>query len=84
MTDDKIKEIYLYAIHARNNGQLKIPVYIFPFKMTDQNFNNYKIKYNDNKGLVDFWSNLKTGYDKFVKEKTELNFKIDINGNYTF
>ena len=35
MTDDKIKEIYLYAIFARNNGQNDIPVYIFPFRMTD-------------------------------------------------
>jgi murein L,D-transpeptidase YafK len=33
MTDDKIKEIYLYALHARNNGQKNIPVYIFPFAL---------------------------------------------------
>lgn len=84
MTDDKIKEIYLYAINAKNNGQAKIPVYVFPFKMTEQNFITYNTKYKDNKGLVEFWTNLKIGYDKFTKEKRELNFKINSNGDYLF
>ena len=39
--------IYLYAIHAKNNGQDTIPVYIFPFRMTDQNFKDYKEKYKN-------------------------------------
>ena len=84
MTDDKIKEIYLYAIHARNNGQLKIPVYVFPFKMTVQNFNEYNTKYKDNTDLIDFWTNLKSGYDKFENDKKELKIEVDLNGNYTF
>ena len=82
MTDDKIKEIYLYAIHAKNNGQLKIPVYVFPFKMTDQNFSTYKNQPNNN-SLVDFWTNLKTGYDKFMVDKKELKISVDKYGNYT-
>jgi len=84
MTDDKIKEIYLYAINAKNNRQKRIPVYVFPFKMTEQNFTAYKTKYKDNKALLDFWSNLKKGYDKFTTEKKELNYKIDFIGNYLF
>jgi murein L,D-transpeptidase YafK len=46
MTDNFIKEIYLLAVYARNNGQHKIPVYIFPFRMTDQNMTTYKAKSN--------------------------------------
>ncbi len=84
MTTLKIKEIYLYAVYAKNNGQVRIPVYIFPFKMTDQNFNRYKTKHKDNKDLIDFWSNIKTGFDKFMKEKTEIKFRVDSNGDYTF
>lgn len=72
MTDDNIKEIYLYAIHAKNNGQAKIPVYVFPFRMSDHNFITYKTKYKDNKILIDFWANLKQGYDKFVRIKRKL------------
>ncbi|PTY40523.1 L,D-transpeptidase family protein [Brachyspira hampsonii] len=82
MTDDKIKEIYLYALYAKDNGQNKIPVYIFPFKMTDRNFDYYKKYYDES--LINFWSNLKKGYDIFQKTKKELNIKIDSKGNYIF
>ncbi|MBW6491637.1 MAG: L,D-transpeptidase family protein [Lentimicrobium sp.] len=84
MTNDKIKEIYLYAIHAKNNGQSKIPVYIFPFKMTNQNMNRYKSKYKDNKELIDFWTNLKIGYDKFKSENKELKISFAENGDYKY
>ena len=82
MTDDKIKEIYLYAIYAKDNGQSKIPVYIFPFKMTDDNFNYYKKIYESS--LIDFWKNIKEGYDIFQNTKKEITIKIDNNGNYIF
>jgi len=84
MTDNFIKEIYLLAVYARHNGQDKIPVYIFPFKMTDQNMLTYKTKYKDNKELISFWDNLKNGHDKFVKDLKELNIKVTENGDYTY
>ena len=84
MTNDKIKEIYLYAVFARNNGQDDIPVYIFPFRMTDANFQIYKKRYAHNQRLVDFWTNLKTGYDKFMSEKKTLKETVDNAGNYLF
>jgi len=84
MTDDKIKEIYLYAVFARNNGQNDIPVYIFPFRMTDSNFQAYKNRYTKNQELIDFWTNLKIGYDQFVSEKKALNETVDQTGNYRF
>lgn len=84
MTDDKIKEIYLYSIFARQNGQSKIPVYIFPFKMTDQNFSAFSLKYKNNNGLIKFWSNLKTGFDKLEAEKCELKYSFSKSGDYNF
>lgn len=82
MTDDKIMEIYLYAIHAKNNGQSKIPVYSFPFKMTESNMKRYTGFYSRHKELVAFWENLKPGYDKFMECNTELKFSVDTKGNY--
>lgn len=84
MTDENIKEIYLYAAHARKNGQTRIPVYIFPFKMTDQNFVQYKEKYKDNQDLINFWSNLKVGHDRFVTDWKELKITFGANGDYVF
>ena len=82
MTDDKIKEIYLYAVYAKDNGQNKIPVYIFPFQMTDRNFDYYKKYYDES--LINFWLNIKKGYDIFQTTKKELNIKVDSKGNYVF
>ncbi len=84
MTNDKIKEIYLYATYAKQAGQHKIPVYIFPFKMSKQNFETYSNFNNSNPELIIFWNNLKTGYDKFKEEKVELKVEIDNNGKYLF
>jgi len=30
LTDDKIKEVYVLAVEAKNSGQLEIPVHLFP------------------------------------------------------
>ena len=84
MTDNLMKEVYLLAVYAKNNGQNNIPVYIFPFKMSDQNMTTYKTKFKDNKELISFWDNLKFGYDKFFKSSKELNIKVKENGDYTF
>ena len=84
MTDDKIKEIYLYAVHAKNNGQQQIPVYIFPFKMTNISFKHFKALYNTNTSLIDFWIMLKKGYNRFFTLHKELHFTIDKSGNYSF
>lgn len=83
MTNDKIKEIYIYAIEARNNGQMNIPVYIFPFRFTDEKMKLMNEKYKTENDLLDFWKNLKTGYDKFYKDFKELSVKTDPkNGHY--
>jgi len=81
MTDDKIKEIYIYALEAKNNGQTKIPVYIFPFKMNSQNMEKYKASHATH---TDFWNNLKKGHDKFLQEYKELSFGVDKKGDYSF
>ena len=84
MTNDKIKEIYIYAIQAHQAGQIQIPVYIFPFKMSDSNMQKFKNSYKSNPSLIQFWEILKKGYDKFDKGKEILTIQIDASGNYLF
>lgn len=67
LSDDKIKEVYLLAVEAKNNGQDDIPVYIFPFRMTDGNMKKYISQYPKQQ---DFWQNLQHGYAYFDKYKT--------------
>jgi murein L,D-transpeptidase YafK len=84
MTNDKIEEIYLYAVYAKNNGQNKIPIYIFPFKMEDSTFTNYKKIYVQDPDLILFWEQLKKGYALFQKDKKNIIYKVDSKGNYLF
>lgn len=85
MTDDKIMEIYLYAVYARNNGQKTIPVYMFPFEMTTENMKKYIIIHGYfHPELVDFWQNIKTGYDKFMSDGKPLAVSVTPEGDYRF
>jgi murein L,D-transpeptidase YafK len=82
LTDDKIKELYVLAVEARNNGQEKIPVHIFPAKITTGQLNALKQDYPAS--TVAFWENLKVVYDDFELSKKLKSVKIKNNGQYTF
>lgn len=81
MTDDLMKEIYLYAEVAKESGQLDIPVYIFPFYMSEAILQEHLPKVNEE--TKTFWKNLKTGFDIFHLHKKALNFTVDEN-TYVF
>lgn len=85
MTNDKIKEIYIYALQAKHCGQNNIPVYVFPFKMNAENVKKHNELYKSNKELLNFWNNLKSGYDKFHGNFNELKVGVDkTSGEYIF
>ncbi|MDR2165341.1 MAG: L,D-transpeptidase family protein [Zoogloeaceae bacterium] len=84
MTDDKIQEIYLYALFARESGQERIPVYSFPFRMTKANFAHYAEKYRDQPDLLAFWKTLQTGFSRFETSGFALPVRVDAQGNYRF
>ena len=64
MTDKYIEEIYGIVEKTLNNGQEKINVDVFPFKMTAANMKRHK-----NSEYYGFWEELKPGYDYFEKNK---------------
>lgn len=66
LTDDKIREVYVLAVEARNNGQKEILVNIFPFKMTKENFERQAKFFPQH---VTFWKTLQPGFDYFEKNK---------------
>ncbi len=62
MTDEAMEEIYLLAEAALNNGQLSFDVHAFPFRMTRD-----AMDANTDSRWIDFWENMKDGYDYFEK-----------------
>jgi len=71
MTDDGIEEIYADVEAAFAGGQSFIRVHIFPFEMTEENLDAQRGNRN-----YTFWSNLKTGWDWFEREKTPPNVTV--------
>jgi len=59
-----IEEIYLLASAAFENGQSFFRVHSFPFHMTDE-----EIAVHENNRWIDFWRNLKIGYDWFEQKR---------------
>jgi murein L,D-transpeptidase YafK len=83
LTDEKVNELYILAVEATNNGQSKIPVYIFPFKMSDDKISLMEMLFTDS-STISFWKNLNEGYQKFIENKTEINVKVDAKGKYLY
>ncbi len=83
MTDDKIKEIYIMAVEARNHGEQNIPIHIFPTHMNNEGM-TFLQQSNPDKTLLDFWKNLKKGYDYFETKKTLPEVSINLTGEYSF
>jgi len=84
MTDKVIEEIYLVAVYARDSGQKGIPVYIFPFRMTEENMKKYGKAYRHEPDMRSFWRNLKQGHDQFIENGKALEIRVLENGDYGF
>ena len=77
VTDPLIEEIYTAVYRAFENGQKKIMVHIFPFRMTDENFQRYK-----NNPNLSFWTELRGGYEYFENKRVPPEILVDSKGNY--
>ena len=81
MTDDKIKELYVLCLEARNRNN---PIYIdiFPAKFTPENL--LMLAANYPKSKQNFWKTLKPAYDYFETNKRRVisYFEKIISWNY--
>lgn len=84
MTNDKIKEIYILAVEAMNNGQQYIPVHIFPVKMDGDKYLELIEKYAGDEDLLEFWRNLEEGYLYFEMNRKIHRFTVNAEGSYCF
>jgi murein L,D-transpeptidase YafK len=84
ITDEKIKELYFFAVEAKNNGQSKIPVHIFPWEMTEKNLQWLKVIFPGEDKMHKLWDNLKEGYDYFEANRKLPNVSIGSDGYYRF
>jgi murein L,D-transpeptidase YafK len=69
ITDDKIKELYVFCVEAKNAGQITIPITIFPAKLTSMNYKVLLIKHKSDRDKIFLWKSLKKAYDIFNETK---------------
>ena len=84
MTDPQIEEIYTMCIEAHANGQAEIPTHIFPCRLKKEKLENLMALYDRNAEFIEFWKNLKIGYDYFEKNKSMPLVLVNVNGAYVF
>jgi len=82
MTNEGIEEIYLYAVKARNSGQYRIPVYIFPAEPGKSEYK--KLIEKNQSSHVAFWENLVDGYNVYKNTGRPLSFSVSPDGKYDF
>ncbi len=83
VTDKQIEDIYVLAMHAKDEGQDFIPVHIFPVQFKNKNSNNYLNNYlKDFPEYSPMVSSLRHAYDYFEKTKEIPVIMVNEKGDY--
>jgi murein L,D-transpeptidase YafK len=69
ITDEWIEELYLIAVRARQAGQGRIPVHIFPTRLDDAGLDWLREEYGEAHVDYPFWENLREGYLAFEQTR---------------
>ncbi len=82
VTDESVKELYWIAVEARSVGQPRIPVHIFPSRMDDRSMTELARAFREDEKLLDFWQQLRGGYEHFERTRTMPEIRISATGRY--
>jgi murein L,D-transpeptidase YafK len=86
MQNNQIKEMFWASIQCQDilGDSLFVPIDVFPLRMDKKNFPILKLEFGYNKTKMNFWNNLKVGYDYFELNKVRPEFFINREGKYVF
>jgi murein L,D-transpeptidase YafK len=82
ITDDKIKELFVYCIEAYNSGQEEIGLTIFPAQLNDAKYAALISRYSKDKDEISLWADLKKSYDLFSTTKVPPTVKFLPDGTH--
>lgn len=83
VTDSYIEEVYLLAASARDAGQHRIPVHIFPTRLDDDGLRWLARTHGVDHLDYPFWQNLQEGYGAFERDRVLPPIGYD-GDRYTF
>lgn len=82
MTDGNIKELYSLAAQAQARGQSRIPVHIFPARLSEFKLNILHRLYAEEPEMLRFWDSLQAGYIYFQQSAQVPSIDIGAAGQY--
>lgn len=75
--DGPIEELYVVALDAKANGQRRIPVHVFPARLTDARLAQLRRDYRPDAALWSFWQELRPGFLSFEESRRVPTIRID-------
>ena len=82
ITNERIKELFVWCIEAYNSGQEEIGLTIFPAHLTDSIYTGLTTRYSKYKDDISLWADLKKSYDLFEKNRVPPTVKILPDGTH--
>ena len=82
MTDDRIRELFVYCIEAYNSGQEEIALTIYPARLTGDNYSGLIADYKKDKDKLSLWADLKKSYDQFIRTRVQPKVKFLPDGTH--
>lgn len=81
ITDEKIAELYLLCVMAKDRGATNIPVNILPWKMNPSNYSKWMSNSDNSEFTKELWSELKSAYDYFETKKKLPGIRFSSDGS---
>ncbi len=82
ITDDKIRELFVYCIEAYNSGQAEIDMTIYPAMLTNDNYSGLISDYKKDKDKLSLWADLKKCYDQFNQTRVQPKVRFLSDGTH--
>jgi murein L,D-transpeptidase YafK len=82
ITNDRIKELFVWCIESYNSGQEQIDITMYPARLTDAVYSGLKTRYSKYKDEISLWADLKKDYDLFEKNKVPPTVKFLPDGTH--
>ena len=82
ITNERIKELYVYCIEAYNSGQAEITMTIYPAKLSDVNYSGLISNFSKDKDKISLWADLKESYDQFNHARKQPTVKFLPDGSH--
>jgi murein L,D-transpeptidase YafK len=82
ITNRYIKELYVMCVEAKNGGQQRIQVHLYPARLKDGVRDDLIEKYDPKASTEQLWQELQTSYDYFITEKKIPQVQFLSNGRH--